>query len=250
MRLACPFLFLTLLLFASCNTVTPLFQSEDRLATESTVYKRYFQAGKPTIQPGDKVTVSIWGHDELSIGSANDIFNASEGTGRWIVVSRQGEVNLPKIGRIKLAGYTIEEANFVLEQRFAEHLQDPVINVKVLNHQVTVLGEVNQPGKYNINNEAVSLVQVLGLAEGLTDYADPQTIQIIRETGAGQPVELTADLTQFEDFSRYNVLLQPGDVVYVAPKKSIKRTDDNLQRLTPIAAVITALAVVLSVITR
>lgn len=233
---------------ASCAPPQQLFENPNPTVENRNVLRQYFQPNEPVIQAGDKISVSIWGHDELSVGSVNSPYNSNEVTGRWVMVDNDGEVNLPRIGRIKVAGFDMKEVNYLLEAKYSEVLKEPIINVKVLNHYVTVLGEVNKPGKFALNNEQPNLVQILGEAGGLSPYAKGETVKVIR-TVEGRPVELRVDLTDLVTFSEYNVSLQPDDVVYVGANKK-KGADERLRRGATVAGVLTGIALVLSVFVR
>lgn len=237
-----------LLLFSSCGPPVQLFENPQPSAENRNVLRQYFSPKEPVIQAGDKITVSIWGHDDLSVGSVNSPYNANEVTGRWVVVDNDGEVNLPRIGRVRVAGYDMKEVNYILEARYREVLKDPIINVKVLNHYVTVLGEVNAPGKYAMDNEQPNLVQMIGQAEGLTPYAKAEQVKVIRQV-SGRPVELRVDMTDLVLFSEYNVQLQPDDVVYIGPTKK-KNADEKLRRGTTVAGILTGVALAASLILR
>lgn len=239
-------LLVSTLAFVSCSGPQLLFESPYQRLDNRNVLRQYFRPMEPIIQPGDKITISIWGHDELSIGSVNTSFSSNEATGKWVVVDNDGEVNLPQIGRIKVAGYDIKEVNYLLEEKYSELLKDPIINVKVLNHFVTVLGEVNNPGKYQLDNEQVSLVQMIGEAKGLTPYAKGQDVKVIRKVN-NQPVELVVDFTDLASFTDYNIILQPDDIIYIGANKK-KGADEKLRRATTITGILTGLAVVASII--
>ncbi len=234
------------IVLSGCSTMPRLFQSEAYIPTAQ-LYQ-YFKPSEPVIQPGDKITVSIWGHDELSIGSVNNTFNANESTGNWLTVNADGEVNLPKVGRVRLAGLTVKEAGFYLEQRYTEYINNPVINVKVLNHYVTVLGEVNTPGRFQLNNETPTLVEMLAQAGGLGDYGDPTEVEVVRNI-RGKTVTWKVDLTAVQGLATKNITLQPGDIVYVPPHPN-KQFRESVNKATPIVSILTSLAVVISVLAR
>ncbi len=200
---------------------------------------------EPVLAPGDKITISIWGHDDLSIGSINSPYMSDEETGRWVILDKEGEVNLPKIGRVNLAGYNVKEAAYFLEELYAKHVQNPIVNVRVLNHFVTILGEVNKPGKYKIDNEEVNIIQLLGEAEGFTKYAMMNEVQLIREVN-GKAVKFPIDFTGLDALNSGNAVLKPDDIVYIPPGKK-KGTDEGLNRAIPIASIVTGVAVLVSV---
>lgn len=199
---------------------------------------------EPTLSAGDKISISIWGHEDLSIGSINSPFMSDEETGRWVILDKEGEVNLPKIGRVNLAGYNVKEAAYFLEELYAKHIQTPVVNVRVLNHFVTILGEVNKPGKYRIDNEEVKLIELLGQAEGYTRYAKLDEVQLIRNVN-GQTVKFPIDFTGIGSLNTGNAILNPNDIIYI-PATRRKGGDEALSRAIPIASIATGIALIIS----
>ena len=237
-----------LLLFSfctSCHRQSDLFKYNPDEANNDLLLKQFMIPEEPILSVSDKITISIWGHSELSIGSVNSIYTSNEETGKWLVLDDEGKVNLPKIGRVKMSGLTVKEANYFLEQQYSRILNEPIINVRVLNHFVTVLGEVNKPGRYSLENERVSLVEMLGMAQGLTAYSKNEEIEVVRIMH-GRPAKLTVNLVDLASLPRKNILLQPKDIVYVGATKS-KNNDRNLGKATLITSIITGIAVMISV---
>lgn len=239
-----PFLFILGMAFAQCHTTVYLFEEKNAPVTSSS--GQIWRQGAPVIQPGDKVTVTVWGHPELSVGDVTGNFASNDASGRWLLLNDQGQVKLPKIGVVKLAGLNIKEAGLMLEQQFAEELQNPIVIVRVLNHHVTILGEVRKPGVYDLNNEPVSLMQGLGLAAGLTDDAEPERLELIRKGKFG-PEKLRLDLTDFATLQRQNIILQPDDILYAPPTRR-KAARKNLERAAPLVSMIASLAALYSVL--
>jgi polysaccharide export outer membrane protein len=237
------FLFLTVCLFG-CETYDPLFRHNP---TQNIGAFKNDASMEPVIRRGDKITVSIWGHDELSVGSINSSFSANEATGRWLVVDETGEVNLPRVGRVNIASYNIKEANYLLESIYERNgIRDPVVNVRILSHYITLLGEVISPGRYQIDNETITLIELLGKAEGITKYAKADEIRVIRKNKQGITEEVRVDLTNINSLAQNNIILKPDDVIYIPPSK-VKRFDTTLEKITPIAGVLTSLAIIFSV---
>ncbi len=234
--------------FASCNPPQQLFQSHGPVIDNRNVLRQYFQPKEAVIKPGDKLSLSIWGHEELSIGSVNSVYNSDEVTGKWLVVDNDGEVNLPQIGRIKVAGYDIKEVNYLLEEKYRTLLKEPIINVRIINQFVTVLGEVNKPGRYELDNEQMTLVEIIGSAAGLSPYAKGHEVKVIRQI-QNRPIELVVDMTDLVTFADYNVQLQSNDVVYIGPNEK-KDADERLRRGAVIGGIVGGIALAASVILR
>jgi len=248
MKNICFYVVILLSVLTSCSSQQALFSSEQEARDNQQILQQYFNQKEPILKSGDKITISIWGHEDLSVGSVNSKFSSNKEAGKWLVIDHLGEVNLPKAGRLKIAGYNLKEVNYILEKKYGEYLRDPIVNIRVVNHYVTVLGEVNSPGKYELDNEKVTLVQILGEAKGLGDYSNNKKIKVIRDV-AGQAVELVIDMTDIIATTDYNITLQSKDIVYVEPTK--KKSEDNaLRKAAPIASLVTAVAVLVSVLAK
>lgn len=228
----------------SCETYDPLFQ---HTSGQSVNTFNNDASTEPIIRVGDKVTISIWGHEDLSVGSINSPFSSNEATGRWLIVDKTGEVNLPRIGRVKLDGYNLKEANYFLENLYERNgIKSPIVNVRILSHFVTLIGEVNTPGRYQIDNETITLIELLGKAEGVTKYAKADEVHIVRKTSTGDIQEVIVDLTSFSSITDNNYVLTPDDIIYIPPSK-MKKVDNALEKLTPVAGILTSVAVIFSV---
>jgi polysaccharide biosynthesis/export protein len=190
------------------------------------------------LQPDDKITISVWEHDELSIGSVHTVYSVAEESGKWVMLDAEGNVTLPQIGVIKLGGLTIAEASQQIKKEYSKNIQNPIVTIKVLNNQVTVLGEVQRPGIYVFSSDNIRLTDVLGKSSGLTDYAKTKQIKIIRGKES-----IKIDLTNIA-FNETRVL--PGDVIYIPPTGG-KKFDRIASKLIPIASLLTALALVYNV---
>lgn len=230
--------------FVSCETYDPLFQHTTEQGVDTFSNDA---SSEPIIRVGDKITISIWGHEDLSIGSINSSFSSNEATGRWLTVDKLGEVNLPRIGRVKLDGYNLKEANHYLENIYERNgIKDPIVNVRVLSHFVTLMGEVNIPGRYQIDNETITLIELIGKAEGVTKYAKSDEVHIVRKTSKGEIQEVIVNLTSFSSITDNNYVLAPDDIIYIPPSK-MKRLDNTLEKLTPITGILTGIGVLYSV---
>ncbi len=230
---------------SSCQTSNPIFSKVIDPALNDSLAFKFMTAVEPVLKTGDKITMSIWNHNDLSIGSVNSVYTSNASTGKWLQLDDEGKVNLPKIGRTKISGLTVKESNYFLEQAYAGILKDPIINIRVLNHFVTVLGEVNHPGRYSLDNETISLVEILGEAKGLTSYSKNESIELIRIVD-GQSVKWNLDLTDLAAIPSKNILLQPDDIVHVGATKA-KINDKNLGKASLITSIVTGLALIFSI---
>jgi polysaccharide export outer membrane protein len=228
---------ITLLLFSSCNK-NVLYKHNSSVSNNTSANATADGNSNPTLKPDDKITISVWEHEELSVGSVHTVYNVAEESGKWLLIDANGEVQLPMIGKIKLGELTVSEATDKLRKEYGKTIQNPIVNIKVLNNQITILGEVQKPGLYVFSTDNVKLTDVVGRASGFTDYAKTRSIKVIRGKEA-----FIIDLTNIA-FNETKVL--PGDVVYIPPAGS-KKFDRLASKLIPIASLLTALALVYSV---
>jgi len=109
-------------------------------------------------------------------------------------------------------------------------LVNPIIDLKITNLKVTVLGEIRAPGNYQLIKDKTSLVELLGQAGGLTDKANERTIKIIRGDPK-KPQVMEIDLNKLTTLADPRIILQNNDIIYIAEnRRAIK--NDQLQNLS------------------
>tara|TARA_R110002050_G_scaffold69630_2_gene150676 strand:- start:5211 stop:5936 length:726 start_codon:yes stop_codon:yes gene_type:complete len=135
------------------------------------------------------------------------------------IVDKSGNIDFPVLGKIKLLGLTVEEAKELITSKLSGYLKDPIINIRLKNFTVTVLGEVHRPGAYPVIGEQITILDALGLAGDLTIKGKRNNIMVIREF-EGTTIYNRIDLTKKEAFNSPVFYLTQNDVVYVEPNKS------------------------------
>ncbi|GAB3906931.1 polysaccharide biosynthesis/export family protein [Mucilaginibacter boryungensis] len=163
-------------------------------------------------------------------------------------VDVNGNVQLPLVGDMKVAGMTTDEVAKKLTSNLLPYLKNPIVNIRVLNFKVSVFGDVLRPNVYNIQNERININEVISLAGDLNITANRKNILLVREED-GKRMYYTIDLTKKDLFDSPYYYLHNNDVIYVDPDKtkydtvsrSYKRTTITLSALSIAAVVLSAM---------
>ncbi|MFM1746024.1 MAG: hypothetical protein RLZZ630_1961 [Bacteroidota bacterium] len=159
------------------------------------------------------------------------------------LVDQEGKIDLPLVGKVSIAGLTTSQARDTLTIRLEKFLQSPSVRIYIQNFRITILGEVNRPGVFNVTNEKISIPEAVGLAGDLNIFADRKGITLIREIDNVKQY-YPIDLTQRQLFTSPQYHLQSGDILYVPPVQGRVAQSDNFYRVAPmILSTITLIAV-------
>lgn len=195
------------------------------------------------IRKDDKVSISVFDHEELSIGSVYSHYSTNENEGKWELVDAAGNLNVAKIGDFHAEGLTVPEAETQLEKLLGKWIVNPQVTLKVLNKEATVLGEVNTPGNARLDKDHNTLVQVLGKAGDFGVYADKRHVKVVRQVGTTTQATVI-DMTKLSFFEQSNLLILPGDVVYV-PSKNGKQFDRKSPSILGVASIVSAIFIII-----
>jgi polysaccharide biosynthesis/export protein len=168
------------------------------------------------------------------------------------LVDANGNIQHPKLGVFHAEGLTREELAAEIKKRLLEPvklLEDPTVIIRFQNLKITIIGEVNKQGVVTIPSERVTILEAVGLAGGLTDYAVKTSVKVIRETDGKREIGMV-DLSSKQIFESPYYTLRQNDLVIVDPTtKKAKKADQDLviQRVSFGLSVITAIALVYNI---
>lgn len=216
-------LLIAMLTIASCKTQEKIiyFQDTEQNGTVTTQ--------KPTalkLIPGDKIGVNITSAStpELALrysliqGTASSSAQANINIYRY-TLDENGNVDLPGIGRLKVAGLTRSEAAALIQAKYREGIiNDAIVTVASYNQYVTILGEVKTPGQYEITRDNLNILEAIGRAGDLTITGRRDRVKVIRQEGDASKTYYV-DLRSKDLFNSPVYNLQQNDVVYVEPNK-------------------------------
>ncbi|SRR6056297_323792 len=135
------------------------------------------------------------------------------------IVDKNGEIDFPVLGTVKVIGLNPQETKELLKEKLKPYLKDPIINIRLRNFRVSVLGQVNRPGTYEVNGEQITVMEAIGLAGDIGIKGRRDNVLIVRDFN-GTKVYTRVDLTSKEVLSSNAYYLTQNDVVYVEPNKS------------------------------
>lgn len=210
---------LLLLIATSCATKKQIhyFQDAENLNDTAAV-----EAFRPRIEENDILHISLSSYNLEALrpfirqtGLETNIANTNPGLVGYLVNSA-GNINYPVLGDIYVVGKTRREVEEILKEQLSAFITDVVVDVRIMNFKVTVIGEVTNPGVYTVNDERVTIPQALALAGDLTRDGKRDNIMIIREE-EGKQMVTRVDMTQTALFNSEFFFLKQNDIVYVEP---------------------------------
>lgn len=237
---------LTLMILVSCGTVKDITYFQNKVLNDPEAIDKH--AGI-VIQPKDMLSIVVSSRNPELVTMFNlPVVNyqagsetvAGAGSQRLLgyVVDNDGYIDFPILGPIEVAGLTRWELSEYIKNRLIKEglLTDAVITVEFMNFKVSVIGEVNSPGSYTLNNDKVTILQAIALANDLTIFGQRENVCVIRES-EGERVFYQLNLCDVSMFNSPGYYLQQNDVIYVQPSEIKARqstTDDKSLRMTSI----------------
>lgn len=148
-------------------------------------------------------------------------------------VDEDGYLLMPIIGKIECAGKTRTELERDIERIIYEggYISDPTVNVSFADLKIAVLGEVKNPGYYNVINDRMTIFDAVAMAGDLTVYGIRDNVKVIREVD-GKRVTGSLDLTKQDLFNSPYFYIQQNDIIYVTPNKYKAQTAEINQNRT------------------
>lgn len=142
------------------------------------------------------------------------------GNSQGYLVEADGTINFPLLGTIKVAGMTRRQLLELIQNRLEKEgfIKAPVVTVRFLNFRISILGEVNHPGTFNITSERITLFEALSLAGDLTIHGRRNRVAVVRETDGVRTI-LYHDLRSRDIFQSPDFYLKQNDMVYVEPNR-------------------------------
>ena len=217
---------------SSCGSSKEVVYFQDMQPGETEIELPPVQA--ITVQPEDKISIIVNSRDpqltdlfnlpyvSRQLGQSLKTGGISTGTSQGVsgyTVDAEGTIDFPVLGKVHVAGLKREEiAEHIKNELITKNLvKDPVVTVEFMNLCVSVMGEVNSPGRFSIDRDRITILDALSMAGDLTIYGNRRKVMVMRQEGNVQRVygiDLTSGNFVYTSPAYY---LQQNDVVYVEP---------------------------------
>ena len=259
------FVLLINLVFILLNSCTSKKKLDYLQNIESVALEASMKNAKSTIQPNDQLVIMVTAKDMDVVKPFNQNFSSGQilqyslpsnnaptqsqtsASGPTYMVDSQGNIEFPVIGKINTENKTTEELRDILKKEISKYVVNPQVSVRNTNYKITVLGEVNRPGTYNIPDAQTTLLEVLGFAGDLTIYGNRTDVLVVRNIDGVMSKE-RIDLTKADFINSPFFYLKQNDVIIVSPnetKQKSARLDPNAGIYISVASiVVTILALI------
>ncbi len=196
------------------------------------------------IQKNDQLWISVGGSNPLdlvALNSANGVgsggaANVISGAAIGYLVEADGKIKIPYVGKVQAEGLTRLQLESSLTDLFKDYTKNPVVNVRFLNYNFSVMGEVKSGGRFTMVNERTTILEAIGIAGDLTDLGRRDNVLVVREVNGKRNFE-RVNLLSKDLFNSPFYYLKTNDVVYVEPVKAKFISRKGVPQYLAIAAV-------------
>jgi polysaccharide export outer membrane protein len=185
--------------------------------------------------------------NSFTISAANS--NGANSNINGYLINRDGNLQLPLIGTIQAAGLTKKQLKENITKIINDKklLVDPIVHIRHLNYEVTVLGEVGRPTVISVPNERITLLKALGMAGDITIFGKKDNVLLIRERD-GKKLVTRVNVNDAKFLQSPYYYLQPNDVVYVETNSNKLASNSRGAILLP--AILSTFSFVIIVLTQ
>jgi len=211
-----------------------------------------FEYKELRLKEGDNITIQVYTlatTNQEQVATFNLQGGAGGKTGSYII-NNLGEIDLPKLGRTKVTGFTCSQLREKLKNDWVKYIKDPVVDVQMQGFSVNVLGEVKSPGVKTFKSERANLIDVIATAGGLLDEGKREDVLLVRED-SGKRTSYRIDLRDAKLYQSPVFQLQQNDMIYVgaSERKFVSLRNASLQQdLAPTVSIVSLASFALNVV--
>jgi polysaccharide biosynthesis/export protein len=244
------------LFFASCRPQRAVYNYLEDI--RDTSFRKNVFIAESVIQKNDLLSVSIASASlDPTVDALYNQSNIQNVGGQYgqlggYLVDVNGDIELPRIGKIRAEGLKKSELEEVIKSKLVGQLNQPTVTVRFTNFRITVLGEVGAPGVLTIPTERLTILEAVGMAGGVTEFGMIKNVKILRENNGVRELGVL-DLTSQQIFESPYYQLQQNDVVLVDQTRyKLRQTEQQRvsQQIGFITGIISTVAIIVTLVTR
>lgn len=131
-------------------------------------------------------------------------------------VDSNGKIEIPFVGKVDAGGKTLSELKTELDSIFRNYVADAAITIRLVNNYISILGEVNAPGRYHLTKDRVNIFEAISMAADMSEYSNRLRVMLIRPTPYGPTIKEFSLLDRSILSSEFYYLM-PNDIIYAMP---------------------------------
>lgn len=224
-----------------------MFKTEEGTYPKDLEYSALLAERNYKIQINDQLSIRVYTNEGERIIDPDYILQGDVKNNNiqreevYYFVEKDGSVKIPMVGSVDLVNLTTREAEELLEKRFSNFYKEPYVIVKFRNKRVIVLGK---PGGQviNLENEDMSVIEVLALAGGLVQDSKAQNIRLIRGDLKDPEVQII-DLSTIEGMMNADLKVYSGDIIYVEPV--VRGFSEGSKDFLPLISILASLVAII-----
>lgn len=221
---------IVMLSLSSCYNSSVMFRADksysfEEITLPDTANIRY------RIAPNDVLNMKLYSNDGFKLIDLSTMSNDGAQQNQRLLTSglnytveRDGRVKLPILGRIPITGYTLKEAELMLEEMYQEFYNNPFIILSVNDRRVVVFPGGRGDAKVINIDDHTTLIEGIAMAGGIAENGKAKAIRLIRRPNlTEEPIVYNLDMATMEGLEYSNIILQANDIIYIAPKMGVAR---------------------------
>jgi len=228
------------LFFSSCKLLRPSFMLQTKKDYQFTKISDSLLNENYKIAPNDGVSFKVFSNDGFKlVDIANTAGGGGARTGIEEIVDKDGLIKLPLLGKVKISGYTLREAQTFLEKEYEAYYVKPFIQLHITNKRVIIFpGAAGAAKVLQLEYNNTTVFEAIALAGGIGTDGKAYRIKLIRRTTReAKPEVYLIDLSKIEGITAGNMVVLANDIIYVETRPKIAQK--TLQEVTPYISLIT-----------
>jgi polysaccharide export outer membrane protein len=219
-KLGAMLLLISGILFSSCISQNKVKLLQERTAKEAATEFSNNKNITYRLQVGDYLYIEVYSVDPKTSKFFQtdfpDLMNPTYLYLKSYSVDEFGFINFSFVDKMYVKGLTVTEVREQIQKTLNEYFKEATAVVKLVNFEVAVIGEVNDPGSYTVYRDQINLFQAIGLAGGFKDFGNPKKVKLVRQSQVGSNMVML-DLSDNKILESPYFYLQPNDILYIEP---------------------------------